>query len=108
MGRFILHHNGRAPGAWANRLQPVAPVNTLPVIDVSSEQLHLSMAGDAPVVFGTVTGEVYRLREYLQAQAATTVALDATAVYWVYAELEAAEGRGEGEGINFRPRPTIA
>ena len=34
-------------------------------LDVGSEQLHLSIAGDAPVVFGTFTDEVYRLRDYL-------------------------------------------
>lgn len=54
-------------------------------IDVGSEQLHLSIAGEAPVVFGTVTDEVYRLRDYLKAQAVTTVAMEATGVYWLYA-----------------------
>ena len=54
-------------------------------IDVGSEQLHLSIAGDEPVVFGTVTDEVYRLRDYLKAQAVTTVAMEATGVYWLYA-----------------------
>jgi hypothetical protein len=49
-------------------------MKTLPVInphadaiDVGSEQLHVSVAGDAPVVFGTFTKEVYRLREHLKA-----------------------------------------
>ena len=74
-------------------------MKTLPVnnshaaaIDVGSEQLHLSIAGDEPVVFGTFTQEVYRLRDYLQAQAVTSVAMEATGVYWLYAyaELEAA------------------
>ena len=54
-------------------------------IDVGSEQLHLSIAGDEPVVFGTVTSEVYRLRDYVKAQAVTTVAMEATGVYWLYA-----------------------
>lgn len=54
-------------------------------IDVGSEQLHLSIAGDEPVVFGTVTNEVYRLRDYLKAQGVTTVAMEATGVYWLYA-----------------------
>jgi hypothetical protein len=54
-------------------------------IDVGSEQLHLSIAGDAPVVFGTFTDEVYRLRDYLKAQGVTSVALEATGVYWLYA-----------------------
>jgi transposase len=54
-------------------------------IDVGSEQLHLSIAGDEPVVFGTVTNEVYRLRDYVKAQGVTTVAMEATGVYWLYA-----------------------
>ena len=61
-------------------------------IDVGSEQLHLSIAGEEPVVFGTFTNEVYRLRDYVKAQGVTTVAMEATGVYWmyVYAVLEAA------------------
>lgn len=61
-------------------------------IDVGSEQFHLSIAGDEPVVFGTVTEEVYRMRDYLKSQGVTTVAMEATGVYWLYAyaELEAA------------------
>jgi transposase len=92
LGRFILHHDGRAPDAWAIKLNRIAPMKTLPVInphaaalDVGSEQLHLSIAGDEPVVFGTVTDEVYRLRDYLKSQAVTTVAMEATGVYWLYA-----------------------
>ena len=54
-------------------------------IDVGSEQLHLSIAGDEPVVFGTVTNEVYRLRDYVKGQGVTTVAMEATGVYWLYA-----------------------
>lgn len=74
-------------------------MKTLPVldpnaaaIDVGSEQLHLSVAGDAPVVFGTFTDEVHRLRDHLQAQGVASVAMEATGVYWLhaYAVLEAA------------------
>lgn len=54
-------------------------------IDVGSEQLHLSIAGDKPVVFGTVTDEVYRLRDYLREQRVSSVAMEATGVYWLYA-----------------------
>ena len=67
-------------------------MKTLPVlnpnaaaIDVGSEQLHLSIAGDEPVVFGTFTDEVYRLRDYLKAQGVSSVAMEATGVYWLYA-----------------------
>jgi transposase len=54
-------------------------------IDVGSEQLHLSIAGDKPEVFGTVTEEVERLRDYLKTHGVTTVAMEATGVYWLYA-----------------------
>ena len=54
-------------------------------IDVGSEQLHLSIAGERAVVFGTVTNEVYRLRDYVKGQGVTTVAMEATGVYWLYA-----------------------
>ncbi len=33
-------------------------------IDVGSEDLFVSIAGDEPVVFGTVTDEVYRMRDF--------------------------------------------
>ena len=52
-------------------------------IDVGSEKLHVSIAGDEPVVFGTFTSELYRLRDYLIAQGVTSVAMEATGVYWV-------------------------
>lgn len=54
-------------------------------IDVGSEKLFLSIAGDEPVVFGTVTDEVYRLRDYLKQDGVTTVVMEATGVYWLYA-----------------------
>ncbi|HEY0723676.1 MAG TPA: IS110 family transposase [Pyrinomonadaceae bacterium] len=61
-------------------------------LDVGSEKLFLSIAGDEPVVFGTVTDEVYRLRDYVKQHGVTSVAMEATGVYWlyVYSVLEAA------------------
>lgn len=61
-------------------------------IDVGSEHLHVSIGGDELVVFGTFTDEVYRLRDHLKAKGVTSVALEATGVYWlyVYEVLEAA------------------
>ena len=61
-------------------------------IDVGSERLHVSIAGDAPEVFATVTRELERLRDYLVAQQVRSVAMEATGVYWlcVYEILEAA------------------
>ena len=92
LGRFILHDDDRAPGAATMKCKPIATMKTLSIInphaagiDVGSEQFHLSIAGDEPVVFGTVTEEVYRLRDYLKAQAVTTAAMEATGVYWLYA-----------------------
>src|SRR5512139_1374776 len=47
------------------------PTPSLPVldataaaIDVGSEQLHVSIAGGPPKVFGTTTGELHALRDY--------------------------------------------
>jgi hypothetical protein len=61
-------------------------------IDVGSETLHVSIAGDAPKVFGTFTGELERLRDWFKEQGVRAVALEATGVYWlyVYEVLEAA------------------
>jgi hypothetical protein len=53
-------------------------------IDVGSEQLHCSMAGEEPTVYGTFTREVYRLRDDLRGQGVTSVAMEATGVYWLY------------------------
>jgi transposase len=59
-------------------------------IDVGSEQMHVSIAGGPPEVFGTVTGELIRIREWLKARNVQSVAMEATGVYWlpIYAVLE--------------------
>jgi transposase len=61
-------------------------------IDVGSESLHVSVSGESPQIFGTMTGELYRLRDYLLQQSVRTVAMEATGVYWLctYEVLEAA------------------
>lgn len=63
-------------------------------IDVGSEKMHVGLAeGQPPVkVFECFTDSLYQLRDYLQAQQVTTVAMEATGVYWlpVYDVLEAA------------------
>jgi transposase len=82
----------RAPGGWQFRENPTCPVmKSLPVldpqaaaIDVGSEKLHVSIAGDVPKVFGTFTVELEALRGWFQAQGVCTVALEATGVYWLY------------------------
>ena len=53
-------------------------------IDVGSEKLHVSVAGDAPKVFGTFTGDLEALREWFGQQGVRTVAMEATGVYWLY------------------------
>ena len=61
-------------------------------VDVGSEQMHVSIAGGPPELFGTVTGELHRLRDWLLAHEVRSVAMEATGVYWLplYGVLEAA------------------
>ena len=66
------------------------PTPSLPVldataaaIDVGSEQLHVSIAGGPPKIFGTTTGELHGLRDYLLAQGVRSVAMEATGIYWL-------------------------
>jgi transposase len=72
---------------------------TLPVldplaafVDVGSEQMHVSIAGGPPEVFGAMTGELHRLRDWLKERGVRSVAMEATGVYWLplYGVLEAA------------------
>ena len=75
------------------------PAPTLPVldplaafVDVGSEQMYVSIAGGPPEVFGAVTAELRRLRDWLLARGVKSVAMEATGVYWLplYGVLEAA------------------
>jgi transposase len=61
-------------------------------IDVGSEKLHVSIAGDTPQVYGTMTVDLLALRDWLKSEGVRTVALEATGVYWLcaYEVLEAA------------------
>lgn len=61
-------------------------------VDVGSEHLHVSIAGGEPIVFGTVTSQLHALRDWLRSQAARSVAMEATGVYWLplFGVLEAA------------------
>ncbi len=62
-------------------------------VDVGSEQMHVSVAGGPPQVFGTMTAQLHELRDWLLAQGVHSVAMEATGVYWLplYGVLEAAE-----------------
>lgn len=56
---------------------------TAAAIDIGSEQLHVSVAGGPPKVFGTTTGELHALRDYLLQQGVRSVAMEATGIYWL-------------------------
>jgi transposase len=62
-------------------------------IDVGSERLHVSIAGQSPRVFATLTGEVEQLVAWLREQQVRSVAMEATGVYWMYL-YEALQGAG--------------
>lgn len=52
-------------------------------VDVGSESLHVSIAGGTPKVFSTMTVGLYALRAHLMANKVTSVAMEATGVYWL-------------------------
>jgi transposase len=64
---------------------PALPVldPTAAAIDVGSEQLHVSIAGGPPKVFGTTTGQLHALRDWLKENGARSVAMEATGIYWL-------------------------
>ena len=51
-------------------------------VDVGSEHMHVSVGGNRPEVFGTVTSQLHALRDWLLAQGVRSVAMEATGVYW--------------------------
>lgn len=61
-------------------------------VDVGSEHMHVSIAGGPPEVFGAMTGDLHRLRDWLKERGVKSVAMEATGVYWLplYAVLEEA------------------
>src|SRR5678816_3547882 len=82
----------------ANKLHMNNPLD-LPIlnphaagIDVGSEKFFVSVAGDSPKVFLTVTEQMKGLCDYLKAERVRTVAMEATGVYWInlYGALEEA------------------
>ena len=62
-------------------------------IDVGSERLYVSVAGQAPRVFGTMTRDVHEVVAWLSEQKVRSVAMEATGVYWMslYAALQVAQ-----------------
>ena len=61
-------------------------------LDVGSEKIHASLAGAEARVFGACTDDLVALRDWLKENGVTTVAMEATGIYWlsVYEVLEAA------------------
>jgi len=61
-------------------------------VDVGSEQMHVSIAGESAEVFGTFTTELHRLRDWLRERGVKSVAMEATGIYWLplYGVLESA------------------
>jgi len=61
-------------------------------LDVGSQKIHASIAGAEARGFGTCTADLHALRDWLKAGGVTTVAMEATGIYWlsVYEVLEAA------------------
>ncbi len=61
-------------------------------VDVGSEKFFVSVAGQPPRVFLTVTRQMEAVAEHLKAQGVSTVAMEATGVYWInlHGVLEAA------------------
>jgi transposase len=61
-------------------------------VDVGSEQMHVSIAGGPPEVFGATTVQLHALRDWLKTRGVKSVAMEATGVYWLplYGVLEAA------------------
>jgi transposase len=53
-------------------------------IDVGSETLHVSIAGDTPKVFGTFTRDLEALCAGFKVAGVRRVAMEATGVYWLY------------------------
>jgi transposase len=53
-------------------------------VDVGSERLYVSIGGELPRVFGTMTRDVQELVSYFKQQGVRTVAMEATGVYWLY------------------------
>jgi transposase len=61
-------------------------------VDVGSEKMFVSVAGATPKVFGTCTADLRELVGWLQSQQVSSVAMEATGIYWLclYEALEAA------------------
>jgi transposase len=76
-------------GSW-EKASPMKNPLDLPIInphaagiDVGTEKLFVSVSGQEPKVYLTVTEDLRRLVEDLKGQGVETVAMEATGVYWI-------------------------
>jgi len=103
LGRFVLfkEQNARRARRAAEPPDTMTMKNPLDLpilnphaagIDVGSEKFFVSVGGQEPKVFLTVTEQLEELCRYFEAQGVRTVAMEATGVYWInlYGTLEAA------------------
>jgi transposase len=89
--RFVLFGSWPGTARWMTEIRDTRMTTptltvldaTAAAIDVGSEQLHVSVAGVPPRVFGTTTGQLHELRDWLKAQGVRSVAMEATGVYWL-------------------------
>jgi len=52
-------------------------------IDVGSERMHVGIQGEPVKIFQCFTDSLHALKDYLNTQGVTTVAMEATGVYWL-------------------------
>src|SRR5699024_12651672 len=52
-------------------------------IDIGAEKIFVSVDGKEVVSFDTFTADYYRCAEYLQQKGCTSVAMEATGIYWI-------------------------
>jgi transposase len=52
-------------------------------LDVGSEKMHVGIVQTPPRIFECFTDSLHQLRDYLKEQEVTTVAMEATGVYWL-------------------------
>jgi len=79
--RRALDHACNRINHMSMSLSVLDPLATF--VDVGSEQMHVSIAGGPPEVFGTFTTELHRLRDWLSERKVKSVAMEATGVYWL-------------------------
>lgn len=70
--------------------------------DVGSEKIHMSVEGNTPRVFGTMTCDVEELVKWLESEGVKSVAMEATGVSWMYLYGKLEEAGIEAVVVNGR------